>query len=194
MAGRVGGVDQGRPRLGRAAGDVRRHRVPVRPRCCSSRARCRSPSTPRTSSSAAPDSSVQFDAPHNTGLAVEASAAGIGAARAAVGAALTRAWPRPRPTCSARCRATARPRCGRCRIAARHARGEGDGRAGGDRDARSADGLFDVEGTVLVDGTTPSLDYTNIPTTVTDAQISVSISASCYAASSVSAVTWTATS
>ncbi len=53
-------------------------------------------------------------------------------------------------------------------------------------------GVFSIGGTVYVNGSYQSLNYSNVPVPVTDARISVSISAQCYA-SAADAVTWKST-
>jgi hypothetical protein len=135
------------------------------------------------------DSTVRFSDADNSGLTVEASGAGIGAARAALGVALTAclAGTSTDPFCpvpgngSSVLRAV--PGSLRGILAAKAT----DGLTV--TVTPDANGVFHLDGTVSVDGKYQSLDYTNIASSVTDGHISVSISAQSYA-SSVDAITW----
>jgi hypothetical protein len=134
-------------------------------------------------------SSVQFAGGNNTGLLVEASAAGIGAARASVGAALT--------SCLAATSADVFcpvPGLGSTTVRAVPASLHGtlaakatDGLAVTVSPAPS--GVLLIDGAVSVNGHYVSLAYANTTTPVSSDKISVTIAAQCYA-TKPDAVTW----
>ena len=136
-------------------------------------------------------SSVTFTAPDNTGLTVEASAAGIAAARTAVASALT--------SCLADTSATVFcpvPGNGSSTLRAVPGTLRGtlpSGASDGLAVTVSPDpaGVLLVNGTVVVDGHYQSLDYTNIVSPITSDKISVAIAAQCFA-TAASSVTWRA--
>jgi hypothetical protein len=132
---------------------------------------------------------VEFSSSENTSLGVEPSAAGIVAARAAVGLALTSCLAPastdtlcPVPTSSD----------GSLRVVPGTLHGS-LAPAAADRlevtVTTASDGIMTIEGTVDVDGRYSALDYNNVATVKTNNAIHVAISAQAFA-SQLSTITW----
>jgi hypothetical protein len=137
------------------------------------------------------NSTVQFSAPDNTGLVVEASPAGITAARSVVVTALQAclAATSTDPFC---------PVPGNGSTAQRAVPGSLRGTVGADvanslavTVSPDANGVLVVAGNISVDGRYLALNYANIAAPATNAAITVALSAQCYA-SAPTAVTWKA--
>jgi hypothetical protein len=140
----------------------------------------------------APDSTVQFTTSHNTALSVEASAAGIAAARSMVSTSFAACLAGtsasafcPVPTINGTAAVRAVPGSLRGTVSPTAT----DGLAV--TVTPDANGLLQVQGTVSVDGHYQSLSYSNSASVVTDAKISVPISAQCYA-STLTGLLWKA--
>jgi hypothetical protein len=132
---------------------------------------------------------VQFATADNTNLAVEASATGIGAARAAVGTALTSCLAESSANvfCPVPGNGSSTVRAVPNTLRGTLATGATDGLAVSV--SPSAAGVLLVDGTVLVNGHYVSLAYANTTAPVTDAKISVSVAAQCYATTPTT-ITW----
>jgi hypothetical protein len=137
------------------------------------------------------NSSVQFSTSDNTGLVVEASPAGISAARAVVVTALRAclAATSTDPFC---------PVPGGGTGSQRAVPGSLRGTVGADvanslavTVSPDANGVLVVAGNIAVDGQYLALNYANIATAATSTSITVALSARCYA-SAPTAVTWKA--
>jgi len=135
------------------------------------------------------DSTVLFSVADDSSIGVEASAAGIGAARAAVGTALQAclSGTSTDPFCPSPGNGSNVIRAVPGTLRGTVAAGAADGLTV--TVSKDAHGMFLVEGTVSVSGKYLALNYTNLAASMSDPAISVMISAQCYA-SSTSAVTW----
>jgi hypothetical protein len=136
------------------------------------------------------ESTVQFNVSDNSRVGVEASPAGITAARSSVGTALAACLGASSTDvfCPAPGNGSSTVRAVPGSLRGTLAPKATDGLTV--TVPNDAHGLFVVAGTVTVNGKYLALSYTNVATPMTDPAISVMISAHCYA-SAVGPVTWT---